>query len=91
MEERTIEKFNKKYKPGDIFNADETALHYKLLPDKSLVLKGKENAHGGTRSKQWLTVLLAANMTGTEKLPLLLIGKSANPRCFKRVKTLPIA
>ncbi|XP_054717282.1 tigger transposable element-derived protein 4-like [Uloborus diversus] len=29
-------------------------------------------------------------MTGTEKLPLLLIGKSANPRCFKGVKTLPI-
>ncbi|CAM1320827.1 Uncharacterised protein r2_g2915 [Pycnogonum litorale] len=25
-----------------------------------------------------------------EKLPLLMIGKSANPRCFKNVKKLPI-
>ena len=62
-----------KYELDDMFNADEMALHYKLLLDKNLVLKGKENAQGGTRSKQWLTVFLAANMTGTEKLPLLLI------------------
>ena len=47
-----------KYKPDNAFNAAETALYYKLLPDKSLVLKDKENAHGGTRSKQWLTVFL---------------------------------
>ena len=32
-----------KYEPDDIFTADETALYYKLLPDKSRVLlKGKE-------------------------------------------------
>ena len=75
-----------KYEPDDIFNADKTALYYKLLPDKSLVLKGKENAHGRTRSKQRLTVL-AANMTGIEKLSLLLVRKLANSRCFKVVKT----
>ena len=40
-----------KYEPEDVFNADETTFYYKLLPDKSLVLKGKENAHRGTRSK----------------------------------------
>ena len=80
-----------KYEPDNVFNADETALYYKLMPDKSLVLKGKENVHGGTCSKQLLTVLLAANKTGTRKLPLLLIGKSANSRCFKNVKNLPIA
>ena len=28
-------------------------------------------------------------MTGTEKLPLLVIGKSSKQRCFTRVKTLP--
>ena len=40
-----------KYEPDDAFNADEMALYYKLLFDKSLVLKGKENVHGKTRSK----------------------------------------
>nr|XP_042912886.1 tigger transposable element-derived protein 4-like [Parasteatoda tepidariorum] len=29
-------------------------------------------------------------MDGTEKLPLLMIGKSRNPRCFKNVKSKPI-
>ena len=28
-------------------------------------------------------------MSGTDKLPLLVIGKSARPRCFKNVKSLP--
>ena len=57
-----------KYEPDDLFNADETALYYKLLFDINLVHKGKENAHGETCSKQWLTVLLVVNMKGTEKL-----------------------
>nr|XP_046492921.1 tigger transposable element-derived protein 6-like [Neodiprion pinetum] len=29
-------------------------------------------------------------MSGNEKLPLLLIGKSKSPRCFKGIKTLPV-
>ncbi|KAJ4430271.1 hypothetical protein ANN_22483 [Periplaneta americana] len=29
-------------------------------------------------------------MDGSEKLPLLVIGKSANPRCFKNVRTKPV-
>lgn len=86
-----LKRLVEKYEPNDIFNADETGLYYKLLPDKSLVFKDEGSGHGGKRHKQRLTALLAANMTGTEKLPLLIIGKSANPRCFKGVKTLPTA
>ncbi|CAB3253269.1 unnamed protein product [Arctia plantaginis] len=29
-------------------------------------------------------------MSGPEKLPLLLIGKSKSPRCFKGIKALPV-
>ena len=36
------------------------------------------------------TVLVAANMTGTEKLPLFVLGHSKQPRCFKNVKKLPV-
>lgn len=28
-------------------------------------------------------------MSGTDKLPLLIIGKPSNPRCFKQFKSLP--
>ena len=38
-------------------------------------------------SKEILSVLVAASMAG-EKLPLLVIGKAAKPRCFKNVKKL---
>lgn len=29
-------------------------------------------------------------MDGTEKLDLMIIGKSKNPRCFKNIKNLPV-
>ncbi|XP_062538252.1 tigger transposable element-derived protein 4-like [Armigeres subalbatus] len=80
----------KEYEPMDIYNADETGFFYKCLPDKTYAFKS-ESCHGGKYSKQRLTVLCATNMDGTDKLPLLVIGKSRNPRCFKNVKSIPVA
>ncbi|XP_025407157.1 tigger transposable element-derived protein 6-like, partial [Sipha flava] len=77
------------YKPCDIFNADETALFYKCMPDKTLTFKN-EKCSGGKHSKERLTLLLAVNMTGTDKLKPLIIGKSKNPRCFAGVKSFPV-
>ncbi|XP_072145376.1 tigger transposable element-derived protein 4-like [Dermacentor andersoni] len=77
------------YRPEDIFNADETALFYRLLPENTLTFKDDDCA-GGKRSKDRVSVLIAANMTGTERCPLLVIGKAAKPRCFKGIKTLPV-
>lgn len=75
--------------PKNIFNADETGLFYKCTPDKTMTFKG-ERCSGGKLSKDRITLMVGANMDGSEKLPLLMIGKSANPRCFKNVKTLPV-
>jgi predicted DNA-binding protein YlxM (UPF0122 family) len=63
-----------KYDPNDIYNADETGLFFKALPNRSLVM-AKETCKGGKRSKERFTVLLCTNMTGTDKLQPLLIGK----------------
>ncbi|XP_065172535.1 uncharacterized protein [Atheta coriaria] len=41
-------------------------------------------------SKDRVTVLVAANMSGTKKKKLLIIGKSQKPRCFSSVKQLPV-
>lgn len=84
----TLPELIKGYSPSNIFNADETGLFYNLQPDKTLCFQN-EKCHGGKRSKIRLTVLLAANSDGSEKLPPYVIGKSANPRCFKNIKTLP--
>uniref|UniRef100_A0A3B3RIJ6 DDE-1 domain-containing protein n=1 Tax=Paramormyrops kingsleyae TaxID=1676925 RepID=A0A3B3RIJ6_9TELE len=41
-------------------------------------------------AKEHVTLLLACNMDGSEKLELLTIGKNKKPRCFKNVKKLPV-
>lgn len=61
-----------------------------FLPDKTLEFKGVD-CHGGKNSKERVTVMVCSNMSGNEKLPLLVIGKSKKPRCFKGIKTLPTA
>ena len=77
------------FAPEDVFNVDETGLFFKLLPDSTLAFKG-ETCHGGKRAKERITVLVGGNADGSEKLPLLVIGKSKNPRCFKSVHSLPV-
>ncbi|KAI0215976.1 Tigger transposable element-derived protein 6 [Lamellibrachia satsuma] len=51
------------------------------LPVRSFVIKGDE-CKGGKLSKDRLTVLMCASATSEKLLPLV-IGRSANPRCFK--------
>lgn len=76
------------YDPNDIYNADETALFFKCLPDQTIF--NGEKCHGEKQSTERFTILHCVNMTGTDKLPLLIIGKSKRPRCFQDVKTLPV-
>ena len=78
----------RQYKPEDVYNVDETGLFYKMTPDKSLTFKG-DKCTGGKKAKECPTVLVGASMAG-EKLPLLIIGKSKSPRCFRGVKSLPL-
>lgn len=70
----------------DIFNADKTGLFYRCTQDKTLTFEG-EQCSGGKQSKRQITVRRSyLSKDGFEKLQLLIIGKSANPRCFKNVK-----
>ena len=85
---KTLPDLLSKFEAKDIFNADETGVLYRLLPDKTWSFKG-DPCNGTKRSKDRLSVMVAANMDGSEKLPLFVIGKSAKPRYFKNVKTLP--
>ena len=78
-----------RFSPKDIFNVDETGLFYDALPNKTLAKKN-EICTGFKASKKRLTVLVGANMDGSEKCKLLVIGKYKKPRCFKNVKTLPV-
>lgn len=87
--EVTLPNLIRDYKLDDVFNLDETGLFYRLLPEKTLTFKG-DSCQGGKKSKERLTVLLGANMTGTEKIEPLVVGKFARPRCLKNIYTLPV-
>ena len=58
-----------------------------MLQSKSLVEKG-DSCTGVKQSKDHLTILVACSLSG-ECLPLLVIGKSKAPRCFRGIKNLP--
>ena len=73
-----------KYRPPEIHNADETGLFWKLFPDNSLGFAGKTN-HGKKQPKTRITLLVGANMDGSDELPLVVIGKGKRPRAFKNV------
>ena len=74
------------YDAKDIYNADEFELFYQCLPNKSYQLKSKK-CYEGNQSKTRITGMTAPNAIG-DKLPMLVIGKAKNPRCFKNVKFL---
>lgn len=77
------------YTDRDIYNADEAGLFYNLLPNRTLALKG-EACSGRKVSKERITVLFCANLDGSDKRRLFVIGKSARPRCFKKRECLPV-
>lgn len=76
-----------RYPARDIFNCDETALFWKLAPTTTLAFKD-EKCHGGKHAKDRVSIVVGASMIG-EKLPLLVIGKSAHPRAFRN-KRVPL-
>ncbi|XP_050498761.1 tigger transposable element-derived protein 2-like [Diabrotica virgifera virgifera] len=75
-----------------IYNADETGLFYRMLPSKTLASKTEEAAKGYKKSKDRLTIMACSNASGKHKFPLVLIGKSKNPRALKNVNrdSLPV-
>ncbi|XP_042913329.1 tigger transposable element-derived protein 4-like, partial [Parasteatoda tepidariorum] len=77
------------YAPKDVFNLEETGLFFECMPCKAIMFRS-EKCSGGKLSKEWLTILVGTNANGTEKLPLMVIGKAKKPRCSKNVKSLSV-
>lgn len=69
-------------KLDEIYNADESALFFKMLPSRSVVLGSEAKVSGHKACKDRFTFMPCCNATGTHKLKLQIIGKSLMPRCF---------
>ena len=86
-------KFNKLFPKIDelnlttsrIYNADQSGLLFNKLPSHVFVKKeSAKTARGCKRmkSKDRITMMIAIAANG-DKLPLAVVGKTKNPRCFK--------
>ena len=67
-------------------------MFFKQPPTRTFVKKsGSKNKPGSKVLKERVTLLFGANASGCYRLKPLLIGKSKNPRAFKKAKgPLPV-
>ena len=72
-ERERVKRINALYPPEDTLNLDETLFFPKAPPDRGLATK---HMSGQKKDKFRIPFTVACNATGTEKLPLLFIGKS---------------
>ena len=76
---QNLQKILESYAADDIYNIDETGLFFRLGPNSTLAT---QKTHGMKKSKERLTVALAANASGTDKRRPFVIAKVNRPRCF---------
>ena len=77
---------------NQVFNCDETGLYWRLLPQKTLAGSYEKTAKNFKKPKDRVSILATANASGDFRLPLLMIGKSKNPRALKSIShnALPV-
>ncbi|XP_070381744.1 tigger transposable element-derived protein 4-like [Dermacentor albipictus] len=76
------------YGADNVYNIEEAALFYKMLPTKTFAVKDTA-VKGQKQGKERITVLFGSNMCGKHKLPLLVVGKSGRPCGFKNALLPP--
>ncbi|GFU08658.1 tigger transposable element-derived protein 1 [Trichonephila clavipes] len=64
------------YSANEVFNADETGVYWKKLPNRTYIAKDEKTASGHKASKDRVTLLLCSNASGDRMLKPLLINKS---------------
>lgn len=75
------------YSPTNIFSAHEVGLWFRAVPERHAPDWEPVRRRAGDR----ITALLCANMAGTERQPLLVIGNTKRPRCFPpNLASLPV-
>lgn len=69
------------YHPDDVYNMDEAAYFYKAVPRASICMIA---APALKQQKARVTFVVATNASGSDKLPLMVLGTSHRPRWFQQ-------
>ena len=75
-----------------IYNADQTGLFYRQLPNRMFVDEDKVKSTRGVKQmkdKDRVTLMMCIAANG-EKLPLAMVGKSKLPACFRMIDKVPM-
>ncbi|XP_017789938.1 PREDICTED: tigger transposable element-derived protein 1-like [Habropoda laboriosa] len=75
-----------------VFNADESGLFWKKMPERTYLAKAHKSASGHKAAKSRITVLFCCNASGDHIMKPLVINKSKTPRSFKgiNINNLPV-
>lgn len=71
------------YSKDDVYNGDEFSLSYRNVPKKMGQSLGKQSCCNTEK----VTVFVATNWSSSDKLQLVVIGKSKDPVCLKKKET----
>jgi hypothetical protein len=83
IERKKIDEILRKYEPQDRFNLDETALFFRLGPNKTLATT-KQKLEGLKLSKERMTVAVVVNASGDEYIKPIVISTARKHHCFGR-------
>jgi hypothetical protein len=70
------------YDLKDIYNMDETGLYWRRMPNRGL---SKEKIARQKRDKTRISIVVTINATGSDRLPLWLIGEAKTPYALRGV------
>lgn len=70
------------YLQNDIYNMDETGLFWRRMPNGGLSSKGSP---GYKKDKTRITLAVTTNATGSDRMPLWLIGTAKTPRALRKL------
>lgn len=70
------------YNQEDVYNMDETGLFWRMTPSRGLATQFQP---GLKKDKSRISLVLATNATGTDRLPIWIIGKNKTPRALRNI------
>ncbi|XP_029177786.1 tigger transposable element-derived protein 2-like [Nylanderia fulva] len=68
-----------------IYNAKETVFYWKTLPNKTFDTSSENEVSDGESVKNKVTLMVCTNVTGSHKLPLLIVGQDHN--CLENIRS----
>ena len=72
------------YDPECVYNMDETGLFFRIVPCYTVLMPHEDLAtvRGKKKAKDRVTLVVCCNATGSERVPITMIGKAKEPACI---------